>query len=237
VRSAGGGFAVEVRPQDGPPESVSARVVVDAAGRFSRFTPRRGGAMFGVQWPGAVDPGPVLEFGVFAWGYGGTVAVEGGRSNSCFLVGRPALRRFLDSGACRVTGPIACDAAPGPWLAIGDAAGMVDPFSGGGMHHALATGEEAAAVIAAGLGKGWSYAEIRNRYEAATTEDWKARRRLGAWLRRWIDRSMALRLASAGLAIPGVAELLVHALLGRPQTLIGEVRPDRSLRPPRARCR
>jgi flavin-dependent dehydrogenase len=212
VRSSddGCGFLVEVGTPGGSPEAVAARVVVDAAGRSSRFTPGSAGGAFGVQFSEERDLGSVLEFGFFDWGYGGTVAVEGERANSCFLVRQAAIRRFLGRGDCRVTGPIAFDRRPGTYLAIGDAAGMVDPFSGEGMHHAFDSGEMAACAIAEGLGRGWRYATIRARYESDHEARWGAKRRVGRLL-RWLVARPALRRS---MRFPGATGMLLDAWWG-----------------------
>ena len=95
--------------------------------------------------------GSVLNFQFSENGYGGGVSIEGGQSNFCFLVKKDALKGYLGDRRCLVTGPLAYDRLPGHFIAIGDAGGMVDPFCGEGMRHALETGILAARVVAAGL--------------------------------------------------------------------------------------
>src|SRR5207247_826016 len=98
-------------------------------------------------------------------GYGGAVSIEGGHSNFCFLIKKDALGRYLSSPDRLWTGPLAYDRVPGNVIAIGDAAGMIDPFCGEGMHHAFDSGITAARVVAHGLKNSRTYAEIQQAYE------------------------------------------------------------------------
>ena len=86
VQQVGTGFTVKLEG-----ETISAKVVVDAAGKLSRFTKRRAVPQFGVQFYEAGTRGDVLDFWFFEDGYGGAVTVEGGRSNACFLVNKDAV--------------------------------------------------------------------------------------------------------------------------------------------------
>jgi flavin-dependent dehydrogenase len=174
VRKEAGNFRLQLENED-----VSARFVVDAGGKLSRFTKHVAVNQFGVQFyePGS-RPG-VLDFWFFRDGYGGSVLVEGGRSNACFLVDKHALPRYLSKPGCQVTGPVAYDRRVSEFISIGDAAGMIDPFCGEGMRHALDTGRLAAGVVADGLAGGVSYDGMRRRYERERAERWKGRRRLG----------------------------------------------------------
>ena len=175
---------------------VSARVVIDAAGKLSRFTPRRAAPQFGVQFYEPDSCGGILDFWFFKDGYGGKVTVEGGLSNACFLIYKDALPRYLNKAGCRVTGPVAYVRGRSDFIAIGDAAGMIDPFCGEGMRHALDTGMRAARVVAEGVTRGLPYDSMRQRYEEETAVRWKGKRRLGAFLRVMLTHP---RLASFGL--------------------------------------
>jgi hypothetical protein len=128
--------------------------------------------------------GAVFDFWLFDDSYGGGVSIEGGGSNFCFLVEKDALRNYLDRPGCLVTGPLAYDRLPGDFIAIGDAAGMLDPFSGEGMRHAMETGMLAARVVAAGIRRGAAYEEMKWEYEAECQRRWAVRRRLAAGMRR-----------------------------------------------------
>src|SRR5262249_40247532 len=121
-------------------EKVRARLVVDAAGKLSRFTTRRAVPEFGVQYVESGTRGSAVDFWFFNDGYGGAVTVEGARSNFCFLITKDSIGRYLSKPGRLVTGPLAYDRTAGDVIAIGDAAGMIDPFCGEGMHHALDSG-------------------------------------------------------------------------------------------------
>jgi flavin-dependent dehydrogenase len=161
-------------------------IVIDAAGKLSRFTRRSSVEEFGVQYVEARSVGSVLDFSFFEDGYGGTVSIEGGVANSCFLIKKDALRKYLWRDDCLVTGPLAYDRVPGEFIAIGDAAGMVDPFCGEGMRHALETGLMAARVVARGIRRRASYEEMKAEYEAVYERRWGLRRVMGGMIRRLV---------------------------------------------------
>jgi flavin-dependent dehydrogenase len=131
------------------------------------------------------------------------VGIEDGRSNSCFLIERDALPRYLGKPGCRVTGPVAYCSRRSEFLAIGDAAGMIDPFCGEGMHHALDTGRQAAASVIRGLERGWPYAEIRRHYEYERMRRWSRKRAL-ARAARYALRSPRLRSAGLRMNLEGL---------------------------------
>ena len=172
-------------------DDIACSAVIDASGKLSRFTKRPPVDEFGIQYFGTRSSGNILEFSFFEGGYGGTVSIEGDRSNSCFLVKRDALGRYLDREDCLVTGPLSYERMAGEFIAIGDAAGMVDPFCGEGMRHALETGILAARVVAKGIDDGIGYQEMKRRYEAAYKHRWAARKALGAMIRRLVWRRRA----------------------------------------------
>jgi flavin-dependent dehydrogenase len=175
VRRSNGGFTVD---------GICCSVVIDASGKLGRFTKRQSVGEFGIQY---VEPQPsssVLDFWFFEDGYGGGVSVESGYSNYCFLIQKDALPKYIDRADCLVTGPLAYDRLPGDFIAIGDAAGMLDPFSGEGMRHALETGLMAARVVAAGMRRRASYDEMKWEYESQWERRWAMRRALGAGMRR-----------------------------------------------------
>ncbi|HEY2382030.1 MAG TPA: NAD(P)/FAD-dependent oxidoreductase [Terriglobia bacterium] len=191
VRRSGRGFVVD---------DVSCRVVIDAAGKLSRFTKRRTEDEFGIQYFEGGGHGPVLDFWFLDDAYGGGVSVDGGRSNFSFLIRKDALRKYTDRPGCLVTGPLAYERVPGDFIAIGDASGMVDPFCGEGMRHALESGILAARVVAAGIRRGARYEEMKWEYEARWQRRWAVRREIGAVLRRWRGWfGPALRVAPAWL--------------------------------------
>jgi flavin-dependent dehydrogenase len=174
--------------------SFTARVVIDAAGKLSRFTPRRKVPEFGVQYLESGSRGSSLDFWFFDDGYGGAVTVEGARSNFCFLIKKDALARYVSKANRLITGPLAYDRSPGWSIAIGDAAGMIDPFCGEGMHHALDSGITAARIVARGLREKRSYAEMKQTYELEWARRWSAKRMLASMMRLGMRHPVAVRL-------------------------------------------
>jgi hypothetical protein len=201
---------VRVRDGDGAVAEVVCRVVVDAAGRSSRFSRRRPTGAYGVQFESSAARTRVLRFGFYRWGYGGSVSVEQGRVNSCFLVGGEHLSRFSDRPGHRVTGPIGYELLEGPYLTVGDAAGMIDPFCGEGMRHAVESGCLAAETLWDGFRSGASPGEIRSRYRAEWRRRWAAKRLLSRRLRWIFSREWAAR---AGLRLTGTCPAIARTCL------------------------
>jgi flavin-dependent dehydrogenase len=190
ARRAADGFVVD---------GIRCSVVIDASGKLGRFTKRQTVDEFGIQYTESQPRGSVLDFWFFDDGYGGAVSVESG-SNFCFLIKKPALRRYIDRSDCLVTGPLAYEKVPGDFIAIGDAAGMVDPFCGEGMRHALETGMLAARVVAFGIRRRASYAEMKWQYQSEWDRRWLLRRAAGAAMRRMRPHfGIALRFTPAWL--------------------------------------
>jgi flavin-dependent dehydrogenase len=186
LKADGRGFRVD---------DIACSVVIDASGKLSRFTKRRTVEEFGIQYVAPGTCGDLLRFSFFEDGYGGTVSVEGGQSNSCFLVRKDVLPNYLRRQDCLVTGPLAYDRVQGEFIAIGDAAGMVDPFCGEGMRHALETGQLAARVVASGIRHGAGYEEMRAEYEREYRRRWAARKTAGAMIRRLVWRPLVFAAA------------------------------------------
>jgi flavin-dependent dehydrogenase len=182
-----------------------ANVLIDAAGKLSRFTKMHASPQFGVQFYEAESRGDVMDFWFFSDGYGGTVGIEGNRSNSCFLIRRDALPRYVGKPDCLVTGPVAYRAGQSAFLAIGDAAGMIDPFCGEGMHHALDTGVMAAESVIRGLRRRSSYAEMRRDYERERNRRW-SRKRAMARVARFALQSPRLRRAGLKMNLEWIVE-------------------------------
>ncbi len=186
VAPKGDGFEVD---------GVRASIVIDAAGKLSRFTRRKSVDEFGVQYTVSGARGAILDFWFFEAGYGGGVSIEGDRSNFCFLIRKDALQDHLPPAGGLVTGPLAFDKLPGDFIAIGDAAGMVDPFCGEGMHHALDTGMLAAQIVARGLRRRAAYQEMKREYEAERERRWARRRAVAAAARRLLKHRRLLGFA------------------------------------------
>lgn len=173
----------------------AARIVIDASGKLSRLSQRLVLNEFGIQFlQHGAQPG-VLDFWFFEDGYGGGVEVEGGVGNFCFLINKDKLARYLGRPDCLVTGPLAYERVSGAYISIGDAAGMVDPFCGEGMRHALDSGMLAAQVAAKGLSAGHNYDVIRQEYESEWGRRWSKKRRVGAMVRRMVRHRRMLARA------------------------------------------
>ena len=189
---------------------ISAKILIDAAGKLSRFTKMRTSPQFGIQFYDAESRGDVnhhvMDFWFFRDGYGGTVGIEGNRSNSCFLIRRDALQRYVSKPNCLVTGPVAYRSSRSAFIAIGDAAGMIDPFCGEGMHHALDTGTIAAETVIRGLGRNRSYEEMRHEYEQERSRRWSRKRMMARVARIAVESP---RLRSVGLQLD-LAQLMEH---------------------------
>ena len=71
------------------------RIILDAAGRLSRFTRMVPSTQYGVQYHRAGEKSSILDFEFFEGGYGGVVSVEGRRRNFCFLVDREHVQRIV----------------------------------------------------------------------------------------------------------------------------------------------
>src|SRR5262249_11427549 len=113
VKLEGSGFRVD---------DIACSAVIDASGKLSRFTKHLAVEEFGIQYIGNHSCGSILAFSFFEDGYGGTVSIERGRSNSCFLIKKDALARYLNREDCLVTGPLSYKRVPGEFIAVGDAA-------------------------------------------------------------------------------------------------------------------
>ncbi len=209
----GGGFRVQGRGTDGLGFGADCTVVIDAAGKLGRFTRRRESKQFGVQFYEERSVGSMLEFCFFEGGYGGSVSIEGGRTNSCFLVNKDRVGEYLDREGCIVTGSVAYSRIPGPYLAVGDAGGMIDPFCGEGMRHALESGRLAARIVAHGLEQGLPYQTLRENYEREWRQRWGTKRALAALLRRTLAHPFGKRTGFwLGAQFPGFAGRLLHQL-------------------------
>jgi flavin-dependent dehydrogenase len=163
-----------------------APVLIDASGKLSRFTRRSAVNEFGVQFTGSTRRVGVLDFWFFNDGYGGAVNTEGALGNFCFLIRKDRLERYIARPDCMVTGPLAYERVSGDVIAVGDAAGMVDPFCGEGMRHALDSARTAARIVARGLRSGREYDEIRGEYQFEWSRRWSRKREVGAVVRRML---------------------------------------------------
>jgi flavin-dependent dehydrogenase len=170
-----------------------------------------------------------VELYFFPQGYGGLSLVEDNLVNLCFIAGertfraaggdptkiieqtvmRNALARERLRGAEVVgkwhsVGPLAFGhrrLSQNGVLAVGDASGMIDPFTGTGIQIALRTGELAAQAIIDAMSEGNAtqraslFARTLTHYSEAYAREFGNRMRVAGWLRR-----IALSPAIAGPA-------------------------------------
>ena len=213
---------IEGRADGDTIERYAGRLMIDASGRQSVFARHRavpqknvsGSRPFGVKVhlrgvAGLNDSG---ELFFFRDGYGGLSAVEGGRTNLCFITtekklraargdrhallemtmltnpaARDRLRGAVPDGAWLGTGPLAYGrraSVPGV-LAIGDAGAFIDPFTGSGMLLALTSGALAAQVISESFAAGAMLPEqVISHYQQIHQRHFNWRFRACALLRR-----------------------------------------------------
>ena len=155
-------------------------------GKRERLAGRRGSRLYALKahFTGVQGIDDQVELYFFPHGYGGLSNVEDGLVNLCFIVGerllkesggnpttvventlkhngvaRERLRDAKVAGKWHSAGPLTF----GPRrltrngvIAIGDASGMIDPFTGTGIQMALRTGEMAAEAVLETLGRAGS---------------------------------------------------------------------------------
>ncbi len=206
VATCAGGLRIEARAAiaaDGR-NSAAAR----GAGRLAPATPGRVAIQTVVDLPGNYRGAVALW--CFREGYAGLAHLSGGRANLC-LVGRP---RHLAVLKRRVSARIAFDeqaewltiapldrrdsrplAADGLYL-VGDAARVVEPFTGEGTYYAMRTGELAGDAIV-----GWLAGSVLQR----DAEREYVKRHAAVYRGRlWINR-----LARRAVLMPSIAETAV----------------------------
>jgi len=157
----------------------NSRLMVD---KRERIAGRRGSRLYALKahFKGVEGIDDQVELYFFPQGYGGLSLVEGGLVNLCFIVseqvlkdagGDPAkvveaslmnnrvarerMRAAEPEGKWHSAGPLSFGRrrlARDGVIAIGDASGMIDPFTGTGIQMALRTGEMAAEAIVKEMG-------------------------------------------------------------------------------------
>ncbi len=242
VRRLPDGFEVELTGSDAEPaETITARFLVAADGRNSvvarllgllddRRRPATDRIGLQTHLPCPANFGPRVQMRWFARGYGGLCPVGGGELNVS-LAGPPAsldgLKRWAreEFGVAadhpwRTIAPL--DRAPAPRAAsddgvflVGDAARVVEPFTGEGIYYALRTGELAAESILVALRGEIDAPTAAVRYRAAHAAAYRGR--------LWVNRLARLagrhpRAASLALHLarwqPGVLGLLTKKVVG-----------------------
>jgi flavin-dependent dehydrogenase len=187
-----------------------------------------------------------VELYFFPQGYGGLSLVEDNLVNLCFIAGeqtfraaggdpakiveqtvmRNALARERLRGAEVVgkwhsVGPLAFGhrrLSQSGVLAIGDASGMIDPFTGTGIQIALRTGELAAQAIMDAMSEGADNqrASLFNRalsyYAEAYAREFGSRMKVAGWLRRVaLSPAIAGPVASLLALSPGLTRRILRA--------------------------
>lgn len=180
-----------------------------------------------------------VELYSFPQGYGGLSRVEGGLCNLCFIVNEQILRRtggrtgpVLAETVLR--NPIARERlanakAVGQWLtagplafgrgrlsqdgiiSVGDAAGMIDPFTGTGIQIAVRSGEIAAEAVLDSLARHQPEQALET-YRARYLQEFSRRMALAGLLRpAALSSSLANRLAGVLARYPTIAKALLRA--------------------------
>ena len=207
-------------------EVFRARVLVAADGRNStvgrllglspKIERERVGLQTHVPLPDGFGERVVLQF--LPQGYSGQAPVGNGELNLC-LVGAPPSMPALREWAATTFGvphdhvwrtitPLrraALQPARGGRFMVGDAARVVEPFTGEGIYYALRSGELAAEAIAAGLRNGDQQAAARD-YSGAHEKLYRGR--------LWVNR-----IARAAVLSPRVTSALLRAGILHPQLL------------------
>ena len=205
-------------------ESINARVLVAADGRNSTIArllgllPRIARERVALQThlPLPPDFGERIVLRFLPQGYSGQAPVGNGELNLC-LVGKPASMPALRNWAeirfglssehvWRTITPLrraAIAPATRRLFLIGDAARVVEPFTGEGIYYALRSGELAAKAIRTLIGNG-DQAEAARSYTAAHEKLYRGR--------LWVNR-----IARAAVLSPGISSLLLRGgLVPRP---------------------
>ncbi len=230
---AGGAFEVEV--QDGEAAQARMLVAADGrnslvarlmgltargvrAGRW-RWELNRVGVQTHVPCPAGFGPNVQLRW--FAEGYGGLAPVGGGELNISLAgpaqtlegLKRWATEEFVIAAETpwRTIAPLdrwaalAAASADGVFL-LGDAARVVEPFTGEGIYYALRSGELAAASIGQAVRRECSTASAASGYRASHARMYQGR--------LWVNR-----LARLAVLHPHLASLVVEAARWRPGLL------------------
>ncbi len=214
--------------------------------RDERAAGRRGSRLYGLKahLANVEGLGDQVELYFFPKGYGGLSLVEDGLANLCFIASESAFRRnggdplkIVEEtvkknklarkrlshaevvGEWHSTGPLSFGTrslSRGGVLAVGDASGMIDPFTGTGIQIALRTGELAARVICERMGAGRHqddlFGDVLARYSTAYDEEFGKRMKVAALLRVAAFSPRLTDLAARLLArAPGLAERVLKA--------------------------
>ena len=215
-------------------------------GRRERIAGRRGSRLYAMKahLKGVEGIDHQVELCFFPQGYGGLARVEDGLVNLCFIVdertlksagGNPSkvielslmnnrrararLRKAEVSGKWHSAGPLTFGhrrLARDGVIAIGDASGMIDPFTGTGIQIALRTGEMVAEAIFESMDSSAEHqtlsASAVARYAARYEREFNRRMRTAGLLRVAAFSPAAARLMAGVLArAPKLASFVLRA--------------------------
>jgi len=179
-------------------------------GREERIAGKRGSRLYAMKahLAGVEGIAEQVELYFFPEGYGGLSRVEDNLVNLCFIAGEHSVKE-AGGDALRVVeqtvkrNPLARQRLAhaevvGKWhtvgplafghrrlthngvIAVGDASGMIDPFTGTGIQMALRTGELAAQAII----ESTDFDDALERYAASYRREFSERMKVAGWLRR-----------------------------------------------------
>ncbi|HEY3131542.1 MAG TPA: NAD(P)/FAD-dependent oxidoreductase [Acidobacteriota bacterium] len=186
--------------------------------RFTDHPPgRRSYFGYKAHWPEPIVARGEVHLFFFRGGYGGATVVEGNRTSVCIMATPELFRNsrgdfshlmaatvFQNQSACKMlapldpsfirwisTGPLIFELkedALTPWVHLGDAAGMIDPFTGEGMTFALRT----ASLLAREISRGGNYANVKDRFGRSVRAELERCYRNCARLRRIAEHPWVL---------------------------------------------
>jgi len=208
-------------------------------GKRDRIGGRRGSRLYAMKahLDGVQGIEDQVELHFFRHGYGGFSRIEGGLVNLCFIVDDRTLRRadgdpsrvlemsLLNNAVARdrlkdsrvvgkwyTTGPLSFGRrrlGRNGIIAIGDASGMIDPFTGTGIQMALRTGELAAEAVVRANGETGS---VLREYTLNYDSEFGRRLKTAGRLRGLAFSPRAARVTARFLTyLPGLTSFMLRA--------------------------
>jgi len=198
-------------------------------GKQERTAGSRGSRLYALKahFTGVTGIKDQVELYFFREGYGGFSPVENELVNLCFIVGESALKQAGGNPSKVVKNTLMrnslaaerlCQASVvGKWfsagplafgrrrlsrdnvIAIGDASGMIDPFTGTGLQIAVRTGEMAAEAIIESLGQSGSFPHREEHYNYQSEGRMSLYESIQARYRDQYEREFHKRMRVAGL--------------------------------------
>jgi flavin-dependent dehydrogenase len=210
-------------------------------GRSDRVAGRKGSRLYAMKahLEGVTGIQDQVELYFFTKGYGGLSRIEDGLTNLCFIVSERIMKQTGGDAAKVLAGTImqnplarerlASAKVVGQWhsagplrfgpgqvskgnlIAVGDAAGMIDPFTGTGMQVALRSGELLAESVLA-HGDGAAQESLLDRYRARYSREFGPRMTAAGLLRRAAFRPRAADAVARLFArLPALARTVIRA--------------------------